>query len=69
MEDFRTATSDRQIQRDDTTVHAYLKTMEVGGRHEDAKILQAVQQGQAAKDDKRVREYLVRRLQAIPKAM
>ena len=28
-----------------------------------------VQQGQAAKDDKRVREYLVRRLQAIPKAM
>ena len=43
--------------------------MEVGGTHKDAKILQAVQQGQAAKDDKRVREYLVRRLQAIPKAM
>ena len=43
--------------------------MEVGGGHADAKILQAVQQGQAAKDDKRVREYLVRRLQAIPKAM
>ena len=62
VEDFKMATSDRQIERDDTTVHAYLKTMEVGGKHKDAKTLQAVQQGQAAKDDERVREYLIRRL-------
>ena len=43
--------------------------MEVGGAHKDGQVLQAVQAGQAATDDKRVREYLVRRLQAIPKAM
>ena len=33
MEDFELSTSDRQIERNDTTVHSYLKQMEVGSRH------------------------------------
>ena len=39
MEDFEQSTTDRQIERTDTTVHAYLKQMEVGARHKDAKTL------------------------------
>lgn len=39
MEDFDVSTSDRQIERNDTTVHSYLKQMEIGSRHQDSKLL------------------------------
>ena len=39
MEDFQDSTSDRQIERQDKSVHAYLKEMEVGSRHRDTKTL------------------------------
>ena len=35
MEDFENSTTDRQILRQDKTVHAYLKQMESGARHPD----------------------------------
>lgn len=38
-EDFEDSTSNRQIERNDTTVHAYLKQMEAGSRHKDTKTL------------------------------
>ena len=39
MEDFEQSTSDRQIERYDTTVHAYLKQMESGVRDPDTRTL------------------------------
>ena len=68
-EDFEDSTTDRQIERNDTTVHAYLKQMEVGESHPDTKTLQKLQKGSVEREDKAVQEYLVRRLQNIPKAM
>lgn len=62
MEDFEVSTSDRQIERNDTTVHSYLKQMEVGRYHNDAKLLKQVQEGEIAKENARVKDYLIRRL-------
>ena len=42
MDEFLEATSDRQIEREDTTVHAFLKQLEVGETHRDTKTLQAL---------------------------
>jgi len=39
FEDFELATSDRSIERDDLTVHSYLKQMSVGRNHNDAKLI------------------------------
>lgn len=69
MEDFETSTSDRQIERNDTTVHAYLKHMESGPKHMDTKTLKKLQRNEIDKDNLRVKQYLTRRLQEIPKAM
>lgn len=69
MENFDAATTDRQIERADTTVHAYLKKMESGKFHRDTKTLEKLQRGVIEKDNARVKEYLTRRLQEIPKAM
>lgn len=69
MEDFKTSTSDRQIERNDTSVHAYLKQMEVGEKHMDAKTLRKLQKNEIDKDNLKVKQYLTRRLQEIPKAM
>lgn len=68
-EDFKVSTSDRQIEREDLTVHAYLKQMEMGRDHPDSQTLQALQRGELKKDDEVVRNYLIKRLQNIPKAM
>lgn len=69
MEDFELSTSDRQIERNDTTVHSYLKQMELGSRHQDSKLLSKLQEGAIEKDDALVKQYLRKRLQSIPKAM
>ena len=69
VEDFEVSTSERQVERNDTTVHAYLKEMEVGSRHADTKTLQKLQKGAIEKENQIVQEYLVRRLQKIPKAL
>ena len=69
MEDFEVSTTDRQIERHDTTVHSYLKAMESGRKNKDTKLLQRLNEGNIKRDNAKVQEYLVRRLQNIPKAM
>ena len=68
-EDFDESTSERQIERHSFDVHSYLKQMEVGSKHKDAKLLKRLQDGEIKRDNKKMNEYLVRRLQAVPKAM
>ena len=69
-EDFKDSTSDRQVERNDKSVHAYLKQMEVkSSGDEDLKTLQSLQEGEIRRDHEKVQEYLVRRLQNMPKAM
>ena len=62
MEDFAVSTSDRQIERNDLSVHSYLKQMEVGRDHKDAKLLQELQAGEIERDNARMKNYLIRRL-------
>ena len=69
FEDFDVSTSDRQIERNSEEVHSYLKQMEVGSEHADAKLLKSLQEGEIKRENKRINSYLVKRLQAIPKAM
>ena len=69
FEDFELATSDRQIERDDLTVHSYLKQMSVGRKHNDAKLIKKLQEGQIEKDNATFQKYLVKRLQNMPRAM
>ena len=69
FEDFESATSDRQIERNDLTVHSYLKQMEVGRNHSDAKLVKKLQEGEIEKDNAQFQKYLIKRLQNIPRAM
>eukprot|EP00806_Schmidingerella_arcuata_P001505 Macronucleus_2358.p2 GENE.Macronucleus_2358~~Macronucleus_2358.p2 ORF type:complete len:207 (+),score=51.22 Macronucleus_2358:1-621(+) len=69
FEDFEVSTSDRQIERNDVTVHSYLKQMEVGKNHTDAKLLRKLQEGEIERDNANFQKYLVKRLQNIPRAM
>lgn len=54
MEDFESSTTDRQILRHDSAVHAYLKQMEMGRKHPDTKLLQQYQEASTEQDDKKV---------------
>lgn len=68
-EDFARSTTDRQILRHDTKVHEYLKIMESGESHPDAETLRQLQEGIIKKDDAKVKNYLIKRLNDIPSAM
>jgi hypothetical protein len=43
--------------------------MEMGSKNKDTKLLQQLQEGAIKRENEKVQEYLVRRLQNIPKAL
>ena len=45
MEEFAEATSNKQLWRNDKKMHAYLKELEVGAAHPDAKTVREVHEG------------------------
>ena len=62
-DDFREATSKRQVQRLDKKVHTYLKVMESGALHPDTKTVADVQRGAQDEDSLAYKKYLIKRLQ------
>ena len=68
-EDFERSTTDKKIIRGDTQVHEYLKIMESGESHPDTETIRQLNQGILDKESKQVKEYLIKKLNAMPQAM
>lgn len=56
----------KQAKLYDTRVHSFLKNLEMGANHPDAKLLKMVEEGELKKDSKEMHDYLVRRLNDVP---
>ena len=58
-------TTKKQIRRHDKKVHAYLKVLEQGEDHKDAKLLQQVNEGVLPLDDIDVKKYITKRYHVV----
>lgn len=64
-ETFHASTTHKQVLRNDTQVHHYLKVMESGEGHKDAKMLKELHEGKINRDAEELKEYLTKRLQTV----
>ena len=68
MEEFEEVTTDKHLLRNDRKLHTYLKEMEVGAGHDDAKTVRAVHEGTMELENKKMKDYLIKKLQQAPRA-
>ena len=64
-EEFDIVTTKKQVHRETSKVHSYLKDMELGESHNDAKLLKQVADGQVEPTDLEVKKYLTKRYHVV----
>ena len=64
-EEFNKMTQPKSIRRHSKKVHAWLKTIEQGENHEDAKLLQEVNEGILPLEDVNVKKYITKRYHTV----
>ena len=64
-EEFDIVTTPKQVRRETHKVHSYLKVMEQGENHKDAKLLKEVSEGTVGPTDLEVRKYLTKRYHVV----
>lgn len=60
---FERNTNINEIRREPEQVHAYLKRMESGENNEDAEVISKIAMGEMAKDDVKMKNYLIKQYQ------
>lgn len=68
-ETLKTHATKKQARLYDTQVHSFLKTMATGPKHPDAVLLSKVHEGELKHDSKAMHDYLIRRLNEVPRGL